>query len=423
MAAFTTVKTVGTAQTFSTLATWESGAPADLTTAEKSAAGTFTGSFVQGESLSFVGSGATGKFLDSDGSSYVSYGLTAGNPASGDVVTGAGGTCTLSSSTPTNVGCIWQGQQANEELTSASTLLAVAGSTSSTSAYKELTTQAGASFRDNVNVQTNALRYNASNGAAVKCTGNTTAITCSEANFHMSKLQVAGIPAAGEAAAYDGVGAGVTGQIIDFCIFEAPKTAGSGASVLVAGLYGSGNKFRNCLVVQRASAADAIVVVSNGAAAYNCTFACANDIATAPTVAIVGSYSTAQITNCLILLGDVSKAVAGGSTTFTFTTCYTDSTSSPPTGCPSITATSEVQDTATDATRDYRLKTGATSINNGTTDSTNSPIDIAGTARPSGAAYDVGCWEFVSVATGGSPLTRGGGLVHGTLIRGGSLVR
>jgi hypothetical protein len=60
---------------------------------------------------------------------------------------------------------------------------------------------------------------------------------------------------------------------------------------------------------------------------------------------------------------------------------------------------------STDSARDYRIKTGADLIDAGTTESTWAAYDIAVTARPDGAAYDVGCWEFV--AGGGGGATRG----------------
>src|SRR3990167_455755 len=122
MVAVTVVKTIGTTGVFSTPQLWEDGAPANLTTAEKSAATTFlVAAFAQGETLSFVGSGATGKLLDTDSTgagngTYVTYGITAGNPAANDVVTGgtSGATCVLTSSTPDNIGVIWQGQCQNQ---------------------------------------------------------------------------------------------------------------------------------------------------------------------------------------------------------------------------------------------------------------------------------------------------------------------
>src|SRR3990167_4881646 len=176
----TVVKTIGTTGVFSTLQLWEDGAPANLTTSEKSAAGTFlVAAFTQGETLSFVGSGATGKFLDTDSTgagngTYIIYGITGGNPAASDVVTGAtsGATCVISSSTPLETGVIWEGQCQNEEFVSATTLLTIAGSTSNSTSYKHITTIEGASFRNNANKLTNALRYNSSNGCGIRCTGN-----------------------------------------------------------------------------------------------------------------------------------------------------------------------------------------------------------------------------------------------------------
>ncbi len=64
---------------------------------------------------------------------------------------------------------VWQGQCFNQEFFSSSAgLLNVSGSTTDATRYKELTTYAGASFVDNAGVQTNALRYNASNGAGIR---------------------------------------------------------------------------------------------------------------------------------------------------------------------------------------------------------------------------------------------------------------
>ena len=60
-------------------------------------------------------------------------------------------------------------------------------------------------------------------------------------------------------------------------------------------------------------------------------------------------------------------------------------------GVTQTTYSSEFVD-VNDATRDFRLVTGAAQKDTGTTDATNAAIDIAGTARPFGAAYDVGAW-------------------------------
>ncbi len=198
MASVTVVKTIGSTGTFSTPQAWNDGAPVDLTTAEKSAATTFAvAAYTQGESLTFVGSGATGKFLDTDSTgpgngTYITYGITAGNPAASDVVTGgsSGATCVLTSGTPDNIGVIWQGQCQNQEFSGAITVT-IEGSTSSSTAYKHLTTITGASFRDNANVQTNALRYNASNGCGIRCTnGGADTLDVFESFARVANLQL-----------------------------------------------------------------------------------------------------------------------------------------------------------------------------------------------------------------------------------------
>jgi hypothetical protein len=73
-----------------------------------------------------------------------------------------------------------------------------------------------------------------------------------------------------------------------------------------------------------------------------------------------------------------------------------------------------------DATRDFRLKSGASQINTGTTDATNAPTDIVGTARPQGGSYDVGVWEF-AISSGASRLLLLG--VGGVILAGGAFAR
>jgi len=99
------------------------------------------------------------------------------------------------------------------------------------------------------------------------------------------------------------------------------------------------------------------------------------------------------VQNCGLFAG-ADVGTAAGSATFTFTTCHGDD-STPATGITTATYANQFQN-VNDATRDFRLVTGAAMKDTGTTDATNAANDIAGTARPSGSAYDVGCWEFVA---------------------------
>jgi len=398
MASVTVVKTIGFVipGVFSDPQLWEDGAPADETTAEKSAAGTFaTAAFVQGEALTFVGSGATGKLLDTDSTgpgtgTYVTYGITSGNPAAGDVVTGGAslGTCILSSSTPLNVGVVWQGQCENEKfVVIGAPVLTISGSTSSSTAYKEITTVAGASFRDNANVQTNALRWVETNGCAF---GSVFAdcLVSAEANARGSNIQLSSDDAGGL-----GVTSASTDALFDFLIVEGLYT-GTDAALGAAYLL-SNAKLRNSLVIQNASAADHIIGTGTGSPSlYNTAVVAWDDLASAPTsIFKSGASGTVTVQNCGLFAGDTTKAIKTGSATFNFTTCYSDISGTG--GVTQAYFKSEFQDVNI-STGDFRPLTGTDQEDAGTTDSTNAAFDIAGTARPESAAYDVGCWELLA---------------------------
>lgn len=398
MAAVTVVKAIGTTGVFSTPQLWEDGAPANLTTAEKSAASSFlTAAFIQGEVLSFVGSGATGKLLDTDSTgpgngTYITYGITTGNPATNDVVTGigSGATCVLSSGTPDNVGVIWEGQCQNQEFSGTGVQLFISSSTSNSSAYKHLTTVPGASFRDNANKQTNALRFDSSNGASITgSSANQVTVSCTEDNSLLSNLQINATGLGGRALA-----AGSTAGLYENLILEG-KYVGTSAALGVLYLSGTTYTFRNLLIVQRASGADHIIGTSTASPNfYNCTIVAADDLATAPdSIFLSGASGTVTVQNCGMFDGDSTKAIKAGSATFNFTTCYSDISGTA--GVTQATYANEFVSVA-DATRDFKLKLGAAQIGNGTTDATNAATDIVGTLRPSGVGYDVGCWELVN---------------------------
>ena len=398
----TVTKTIGTGGVFSTLALWESGAPASLTTAEKSAAGTFAvASFTQGETLTFVGSGATGVFLDTDSTgvgtgTYVTYGITTGNPAASDVVTGgsSAATCVLSSSTPMDTGIIWQGQQLNEELSGTGTRLNISGSTASSTAYKHITTASGASFNDNANKLTNALRYNSANGAAIKGTSaNTQTVVIGETGARVTDLQIAATGSGGFALSF---AAGSAPFLVDQCILEGTYAATADNRGVFYSVSQSPT-VSNTAIIQKASAADHIIGTGTGSPKfYNCTIAAADDLATAPTsVFLSGASGTVTVQNCGMFAGDSTKAIKAGSATFNFTTCYSDISGT--SGVTQATYSSEFEN-INDATLDLRLKTGAAQIDTGTTDATNAPVDIVGTARAQGSAYDVGAWELIAAS-------------------------
>jgi hypothetical protein len=283
---------------------------------------------------------------------------------------------------------VWEGQCQNQEFSGTGVQLVFSGGITSALAYQHLTTAAGASFRDNANVRTNALQYNASNGTAIRGTSASTVTVGITGNEYVriSNLQISATGSDGE-----GLAVSANGIIIENLIIEGmyKLTIATNGVLRAAGNIVA----RNCVIVQRASAADHIVGTGTGSPTfYNCTFAAPDDHATAPTsVFLSGASGTVNSQNCAIFAGDSTKAIKAGSATFNFTTCYSDIS-----GTAGVTQTTygSAFENVNDATRDFRLKSGSALINTGTTDATNAPTDITGLARPSGAAYDVGCWEY-----------------------------
>jgi hypothetical protein len=287
---------------------------------------------------------------------------------------------------------IWQGViQASTDSFSASSPLAIAGSTSDSTRYTELTVATGASFADNASVQSNALRYNASNGCAITGTSNYGVAIDYAEYFKCSKLQVQGT--GGQTKAL-GNNSG-TGTILDVdrCIFEGKSPGGSNAdgSAVVRG-----GTFRNSLVVTRVSSANRIAEFNADATVVNCTFAVPSDL-TAATNGLRIRYGTYVVKNCAVFGATADASVAG---TMNATTCYT-SDASPSTGFTTATYNTSQFTNISNGTHDYRLLTGSALLDVGTTDSTNAATDIAGTSRPQSSAYDVGCWELVVGGGGG----------------------
>ena len=404
MAVQTVSKTVGTTGVYSTPQLHEDDGPANYTTAEKSSAGTFAvASYTQGESLTFVGSGATGKFLHTDSTgpgtgTYIIYGLTAGNPATSDVVTGgtSGATCILSSGTPTDTGVIWEAQLQNQEFSGTGAQLTCAGFTASSTAYYQLATAAGASFRDHASIQSNALKYDASLGAAIRGTSANTYTVIVSSTARVIGVQLTATGSGGRA-----IDMNASNSIVDWSICEG-LYVGTATNIGVVTMRAATTTLRNTLVVQRASAADHIIASGTGSPSlYNCTIVAPDDLATAPvSVFFSGASGTVTVQNCGLFAGADAPTNAG-SATYNYTTCYGDD-STPASGITTATYSSQFQN-VNDATIDFRLVTGANMKDTGTTDSTNAATDIAGTARPSGSAYDVGCWEFVQAGAATYP--------------------
>jgi len=283
----------------------------------------------------------------------------------------------LVGTTTTETGAL-KNQEFTEEVT-------ISGATTNATYYRTLTTDTGASFADNANVQTNALRYNASNGAGIKSTtAFTDAITVSENYFRMSKIQVQRtLAGSANRALYN---SGVTDMRLERCIFESDNDAYV--------LHGwTRTKLYSCLIVSTSNACPSIY---DGGEAdnelVNCTLAVPSD-KTPATDGIIAAFNSGWVVDNCAVFG-VSNI--GTSTGVTYQNTKTDDNTSLPSGVANVaydTSTGSGFENITTATRDYRIKSTSALIGAGTTNTNGTP-DIAGSSRPQGAAYDVGAWEF-----------------------------
>ena len=310
---------------------------------------------------------------------------------------------------------VWEGQiiSAATAFTTPAEILIFAGGTTDSTRYKHLTTAAGASFIDHATVQSNELRFNASNGASISCADNYSSGIKVEDNYtRLSKLQIAG---SNGNSSRSTVLSPATNLWIEKCLIEG--TVGP-----VVTMNGANCKMTNTLVVKRA-AGDNIVSGQTSLSLWNCTLVKPSDLgAVTDGLKITYASGTSTTQNCAIF-GATNAAVSNG--TLTHTNGRTDD-ASPPTGFTQITyntTTGSGFQNITDATRDFRIKDTSAMVDVGTTDSTNAATDIVGTARPEGSAYDIGAWEYksasgpVTVGATGSAVTPGDGIaVPGTSI-------
>lgn len=282
---------------------------------------------------------------------------------------------------------IWVGECYNDsELTSTSTIT-FSGTTTDATRYRRLKCAAGQSFRDNASVQTNALKYNASNGVGIRKTSSySEAIRLSSGILYVEGVQIrhgngTTIGAADPSTLY-----------VDYCILEATDTFGNNNSVCS---FASG-RIRNTLVHDLTTGTSAArgIAFRNGntCSAYNCSIVAHSS----PGKGVTVSYETGCIIkNCAIFGWNTptdgsTYSSSGGSNA-------TDNASGLPGSTGNLhskTYTSQFEGTTSGAA-DYRAKSGGDLIDAGATDSTNGATDIAGTSRPSGSAYDIGCWELV----------------------------
>lgn len=274
----------------------------------------------------------------------------------------------------------------DSEFSGTTARLTISGETTDSTHTITLNCGSGQSFRDNANVLTNALRYNQSNGVGIRSTGSTSiCITVAANNVTLDGLQISG----GD----QGLAISGASTVVQNCIIEALAGYSGPATVTVSG---SGTVLlRNSLVVMRLAGFVGIRNTATNVTSTlaNVTIVKPSDLTANSVVMTASQYCTFAVKNCA---GFGFGTFSSGAGTFSGSNNASDlaigfGTSNQA----SKTYANQFQNTA-DATRDFRLKTGANCIDNGATDTTNVPsaTDIAGTSRPQGAAWDIGSWEL-----------------------------
>jgi len=251
----------------------------------------------------------------------------------------------------------------------------------------------GQSFRDNANASTNALKYNQSNGVGIKTSTTSYAgalvTNCDYVTFKYLQINCAKSNSRGCLA---DTGSGFAHTVYDSCIAEAAGLNNGNPYQLIQGLA------KNCVGISLTSGQTGFSGAYASATYANCTSVSPSTVSNSGNAfSRNATGGTSTYTNCagfgFANFNTNSSACAGSNNCSDKTIGFGSSNQA------SKTYTNQFVGTTT-STRDYRLKAGADCVDNGTTDTTDIPaaIDIIGTSRPQGSAWDIGCWELVQAA-------------------------
>lgn len=277
------------------------------------------------------------------------------------------------------------GECYNDSEFTTSTQIAIGGWTGGSSTNTvTLQCHAGQSFRDNASVQTNALRYNQSNGVGLSSTLSydwsiklTTAFTI-----------VDGLQVKTTGNSNGSIWSNTDNQTVQNCILQGSLQNSS--SFMLRMETGSSSVGQNCAVLVT-SANGGGVICRSGSFAREMTIV--NSAG--------GSHTGFQLSYSSPIIQNV--AVYGFTTDYTGTASASSSNNATDKGSfggtnfggsGQTSITSSEWQNLTAGSEDLRLASGSTKLkDNGAT--AGPSTDIAGTSRPQGSAYDIGAWELV----------------------------
>lgn len=263
----------------------------------------------------------------------------------------------------------------DSEFTAASALLLVSGQTTDATRNITFKCAAGQSFRDNANVRTNALFYNASNGVGWRITGSYThCVRVETAYTTFDGLQIA----APDASAARGVIFAANNVTLRNCIIYARdcvRDTGGLTNFLAV----------NCLLVSRGGA-----IYSGGDSSGRfefCTMVRTSSGGTAATI----SYASVAVENCAIFNFTTGFTAGTGGSLSGGYNC-TDLASAPGSNNQvSKTFSSQFVNTATD----FRAASSGSDLKNGTPATSYATVDISNFTRNATVPY-IGAWELSS---------------------------
>jgi hypothetical protein len=277
----------------------------------------------------------------------------------------------------------------------AGVLLNLTGHTTDASHTITLTTGAGQSFRDNANVQTNALNFNQANGVAITTDDPfDVCIRCSDNYVTFSNLQIG---STGNGCMYiDG-----NNVTINDCVII-NSGAGSGGECFEFNNAGPCTVTNTLFMTNGGDTGLGLMTLAFNSSPfffYFCTLVAPSDSTYGGTCIDLFNLGSATFENCAFFGPFASMHHArSGSNVPTYTNCMTD-IAGPPSGVTGSKTYANQFHNTTNAAGDWREKTGADLQGAGTADSTDGAMDIAGTARPQGGNWDIGCWELLASGT------------------------
>lgn len=309
------------------------------------------------------------------------------------------------------VGLLWN----NGAITTSpsTTFFTLTGHTTTTTNTITLKCAPGESIRDTLAGQATALAYSSTNGVSFllpSSGGSINYIQINDSNVILSGLQFKDPLSTSNCTILQyGATTGSGGRIED-CIFDGFAQTG-GANIVQINTPNCIHKIVNCLIVDRAassSGAAALGLTASVMTVVNCTLVGTNTPTNTAGYEFQNSTGTAVLKNSIATgysaataVHSLGAAVAVDHSLFSAGSLTGTNVTTGSGNLFSKTAANQF----TSATTDFRLKVAADALDVASTDTTDiaSADDIAGSARPQGSAWDMGCWEFLVSAAVNMP--------------------